>query len=118
MAKWTFTPAEESSSSTEEENELSDWTFTPAPTRSEVEKPEPREITPERSVVESTGSALPEIPVPEIPQVNIDPVTPVGVAPVRPETSIQKPKTIIPKREDVVTVDPVLAPPTQPKNSG
>jgi hypothetical protein len=111
MAKWTFTPAEESSSSTEEENELSDWTFTPAPTRSEVEKPEPREITPERSVVESTGSALPEIPVPEIPQVNIDPVTPVDAVPARLETSIQKPKTIIPKREDVVTVDPVLAPP-------
>ena len=110
MAKWTFTPAEESSSSTEEENELSDWTFTPAPTRSEVEEPEPREITPERSVVESTVPALPEIPAPEVPQVNINPVTPVGVAPVRPETIIQKPKPIIPEREDVAIVDPVLAP--------
>lgn len=119
MAKWTFTPAEESSSSTEEENELSDWTFTPAPTRSEVEEPEPREITPERSVVESTVPALPEIPAPEVPQVNINPVTPVGVAPVRPETIIQKPKPIIPEREDVAIVDPVLAPraikPTIPK---
>ena len=86
-----------------------------APTRSEVEKPEPREITPERSVVESTVPALPEISAPEIPQVNIDPVTPVGVAPARPETTIQKPKTIIPKREDVAIVDPVLAPAPEPE---
>ena len=83
--------------------------FSPVRPETIIQKPKP--IIPKREDVAIVDPVLaPRAIEPKIPQVNIDPAIPVGVAPVRPETIIQKPETIIPRQEDVAESTVLAAP--------